>query len=461
MIDTGARLLQRGRGTVACSQWYLGIALVLLVMLATLYAAVSYRPVGPIVSTVALGQPLSIRGLVVGTTPGHAVVATIGMPQPGSAGFPRNRVDILGIGDGTLQRAVPLDGGMPTVASDGRGVRVFVADAGMAAPGTGILRALDGTSGAQFRAVPFNTQPTAVDGRAGRVFVVGGGSSWSSTSARGATSGHDPDVVRMFDARTLRLLRTVPLDSDPQGVTTDEPSGRAFATTMTGVWILDTRTGHVVREVGGVRQVLAVDARTHRAFVTRIGGSVGMLDTATGRDLGSTGIRASIQVADGTPAAVDAATDHVFVLDNGRGTTGAPRRGGAVSVLDGASGRLLRTIPVGRIGTLPSAIALAPERHEAFVADELANTVSVLDTRRWRVQRVIGVGSAPLALTWDVRTGHLVVESISTPGTKRPDAWAWLPSRVRAWLPFIPRPAVAPLAQSLPVASITVLDPAR
>jgi len=441
-----------------------GIALVVLVMLATLYAAISYRPGGPIVSTVALGQPLSIRGLVVGTTPGRAVVATIGMGQPGAAGDPPNRIDILSIGDGTLQRAVSLDGGIPAVATDGQGARVFVADAGMTAPGTGILRALDGTSGAQLRAVPFNTQPTAaaVDGRAGRVFVVGGGSSWSSPSAQGATSGHDPDVVRMFDARTLRLLRTVPLDSDPQDVTTDERSGRAFVTSLMAVWILDARTGRVVRKVNGVRRVLAVDARTHRAFVTRIGGSVGMLDTMTGRDLGSTGIRASIQVAYGTLAAVDAATDHVFVLDNGRGSaTGAPRRGGVVRVLDGASGRLLRTIPVGRVGTLPSAIALAPERHQAFVADEIANTVSVLDTRRWRVQRIISVGAAPVALAWDARTGHLLVESINTPGPDRPDAWAWLPSRVRSWLPFIPRQPVAPPAPPLSVASITVLDSAR
>jgi len=438
-----------------------GIALVLLVMLATLYAAVSYKPVGPIASTVALGQPLSIRGLVVGTTPGRAVVATIGMGQPGSAGDPPNRIDILGSGDGTLQRAVPVDGGMPAVAVDRRGMRVFVADTSMTAPvpDAGILRALDGASGVQLRAVSFHTQPTAaaVDGRAGRVFVVGGGAS----GCAGATCWRDPDVVRMFDARTLRLLRTVPVDSDPQDVTTDERSGRAFVTSLTAVWMLDARTGRVVRKVNGVRQVLAVDARTHRAFVTRIGGFVGMLDTVTGRDLGSTGIRASIQVADGTPAAVDAATDHVFVLDNGRGTTGAPRRGAAVSVLDGASGRLLHTIPVGRVGTFPSAIALAPERHEAFVADELANTVSVLDTRRWRVQRVIGAGAAPVALAWDARTGHLLVESINTPGTDRPDAWAWLPPRVRAWLPFIPRPAITPPAQSLPVASITVLDPAR
>jgi len=434
----------------------------LLVTLATLYGlygAVAYRPVGPIVSTVALGQPLSIRGFVVGTTPGRAVVATIGMGQPGSAGDPPNRIDILGSGDGAFQRAVPVDGGIPAVAVDRRGMRVFVADARMTAPDAGILRALDGASGVQLRAVSFHTQPTAaaVDGRAGRVFVVGGGAS----GCAGATCWRDPDVVRMFDARTLRLLRTVPVDSDPQDVTTDERSGRAFVTSLTAVWILDARTGRVVRKVNGVRQVLAVDARTHRAFVTRIGGFVGMLDTVTGRDLGSTGIRASIQVAGGTPAAVDAATDHVFVLDNGRGTTGAPRRSAAVSVLDGASGRLLHTIPVGRVGTLSSAITLAPERHEAFVADELANTVSVLDTRRWRVQRVISVGAAPVALAWDARTGHLMVESINTPGTKPPDAWAWLPPRVRAWLAFIPRPAVAPPAQSLPVASITVLDPAR
>jgi len=442
-----------------------GIALVVLVTLAALYGAVADRPGGPIVSTVALGQPLSSDGLVVGTTPGRAVVATIGTGQPGSAGDPPNRIDILNVGDGALQRAVPVDGGALAVAVDRRGMRIFVTDVSttVAAPaqGVGVLRALDGASGAQLRAVSFNTQPmaAAVDGRAGRVFVVGGGSGgWA-----GGICWRDPDVLRMFDARTLRLLRTVPLDRDPRGVMVDEPSGRVFATTMTGVWVLDARTGRVVRKVNGVRRVLAVDAHTRRAFVALTRGGVRMLDTTTGRDMGPAAVEAGIQVADRMPAAVDAATDQVFILDNGTAAaTGAPRRGGMVSVLDGASGRLLRAILVGRAGTLPSAIALAPERHEAFVADEVANTVSVLDTRRWRAPRVIGAGATPVALAWDARTGRLLVESINTPDTDRPDAWEWLPSRVRSWLPFIPRQPVAPPAQvSFPMASITVLDPAR
>jgi DNA-binding beta-propeller fold protein YncE len=404
---------------------------------------------------VALGQLLSIHGLVVSTTPGRAFVATIDdRPQPG-----RDRVDILDSADGVLQRSVTVGEGMPTIAFDRQGDRVFVADTGLGVAGpsppvTGILRALDGESGAQLRAVSFGTQPTAiaVDGQAGRVFVVGGGSG----GCAGATCWRDPDVLRLFDARTLQLLRTVPLDSDPQDVTTDERSGRVFVTFLSGIWLLDARTGRVVRKVTGVRRVLAIDARTKRAFVTRVGGGVEMLDAATGRDLGPVAVGAGSEIADGMPAAVDAASNRVFILDTGRGTATGARSPGAVSVVDGASGRLVHTIPLGRVGTSPAAIALAPERHQAFVADSVANTVSVLDTRRWRVQRVIRAGSAPTALIWDARTGHLVVESINTPGSNRPDAWAWLPPLLRSWLPLIPRQRVAPAG-----ASITVVDPAR
>ncbi len=97
---------------------------------------------------------------------------------------------------------------------------------------------------------------------------------------------------------------------------------------------------------------------------------------------------------------------------------------------------------------------------QAFVTDVFANAVSVLDTRRWRVRRVVAAGLAPVDLALDDRANHLVVESIQTPGAVRSDPWVWIPAPLRDRLPFVPQRRSASPA-SLPLASVTVLDTTR
>ncbi len=71
-----------------------GVGLALVMVLALLTDAAGWpAATDPGRSTVALGQPIGIRGLVVDTARGRAYAATVGDPQPGIPGLPRSRIN--------------------------------------------------------------------------------------------------------------------------------------------------------------------------------------------------------------------------------------------------------------------------------------------------------------------------------------------------------------------------------
>src|SRR5919202_3947952 len=67
---------------------------------------------------------------------------------------------------------------------------------------------------------------------------------------------------------------------------------------------------------------------------------------------------------------------------------------------------LVRTIAVGH---MPSAMAVDTRRGRVFVANEGANSVSVLDVRTGAVLATTDVGLAPTALAVDETAGRVVV----------------------------------------------------
>ncbi len=415
----------------------------------------------PIVSTTSLNQPIGLNALAVDGTTGRVFIATAGMYVT-PPGVPRSHIDVFDSHSGSLQQVKELGTGLALLTLDQRDGRVFVADGSLAHPDKGEVYAFDAATGAVLRSVSISAIPSAIaaDTRRGRIFVASMG--MRSCGQGGCVS--EPAVVDVLDARTLHILRTTRVGPAPRTVVVDERSGRVFVNGSQGLDILDASTGGVIRSMTGIARVLAVDQRTHRVFVMNYSGRVSMLDDVDGHSLGGVPFRGMPLFGEGSRAAADDLTGNVYILDSGRRTLSGPLvRPGGVAVVDGADGHIIRTISIGRLGTSPSAIVIDPESHRAFIADIFANTVSVLDTQSGRVRSVIPVGLAhfaPQYIALDERTRHVIVESIETPGAGPPDAWAWIPSRIRAWLPFVPRRPPPP-GSALPSTSVTVLDVAR
>jgi hypothetical protein len=171
----------------------------------------------------------------------------------------------------------------------------------------------------------------------------------------------------------------------------------------------------------GWPSAVAVDTRTAHAFIASSDvvhhtGRVSVLDTATG-----TIVRTVVVPAFPTAVAMGAAPRHsatgarVFVAGysaNGRG---------CVYMLDARSGRILRTVVVYRdpSGAAPTAVVglvVDEQTDRAFVAGYLPGSgfrgiVSMLDATSGRLLRTVRIGTHPAALVVDRRAGRVFVAS--------------------------------------------------
>jgi len=318
-----------------------------------------------------------------------------------------------------------------TLVVDTQTGRAFVGD-----QSNGRVDVLDTATGTLVRTVavvpsPAGTQvdDLTADERLGRVFVL---------SAPGLGSPLLRGYVSALDARSGRLLLTTPVtlggalgwlavdsrarrlfvlgfpDYLPVG-TTPDPVRDAVR-----VSVLDALSGRLVRALAlplppqplgsgaFAGSPLGVDQRTGRVFVSRFDGArLSVLDAASGRLLRTVTVRGrrratTVTMWDEGAPVVDARTNRVFVGDALRGT---------LSMLDAVSGRLLRATPLPG-AVYPSAPVVDEQAGRVFVVDGAG--VSVLDAGSGRLlhRAVVGrnaPGFPPLAVIVDARHGRAFV----------------------------------------------------
>ncbi len=366
--------------------------------------------------------PLSATpvAVVAGTRPGRVFVATSD-----------ETVDVVDDQGGTLIRAVstrppPLAAAIPIAGTTLAAVpdrprgHILVLDYSTEYTAGSVI-VLDARDGHVLRTVTVGQAPRAlaVDEARAHAFVIG-------------SAGID-----MLDTRRLALLRTsqlvppiLPGSFDPhRAVTTlvDERTGRLFAAADNGtVYVVDTVSGRLVNTVQLVTPgrfqfdmtapPLLADDRTGRVIVPGYDG-VTLMDARSGAVTGSFStagtanpLLAGIDEPSRLGVAVDPRTGRLLVTSQGpshdaatKGRVGYMQMQvfdgpGAVSVLDGRNGALIRALPVG---LTPGAIAVDGPSGRALVLDN----------------------------------GGAVTAS---------DPWAWLPGWLRGRLPFLPRPNPPP-----------------
>jgi YVTN family beta-propeller protein len=276
----------------------------------------------------------------------------------------------------------------------------------------------------------------AVDVRRARVFVADRDQNMLSSSAASVMSGPaaHSGYVDALDARSGRVLSTIPVGADPDAVAVDQQSGAVFVITAdTSVSMLDVRHRTVVSTtvLSQNLRALAVDARTHRVFVVNdLEGTVSVLDARSGAKLRTVAVGPRPSAI-----AVDERKGRVYVVNNGDNS---------LSILDAHSGSPLHTVAVGQN---PDAVAVDERKGRVYIASEGATdaagnpvgsgNIAVLDARSGQIARIIAVGVAPSAVAVDERSGDAFV--VNAGGmVSRPGAWAWVPRWVRRWLPFLP-----------------------
>lgn len=311
------------------------------------------------VQTVPLGRVCS-EDVALDARTGRAFIASLDARSDGAGCMiDAGRVSMLDLRTGRFT-VIPVSS-YARLALDAATARVFV-------PGPRGVSILDATDGHILGtvAVPGNPNDIVADVRTGRVFVLGA------------------SVVSTLDAHDGHLLLSVSLAiSAPTLSTVADGVGRVFVSGVDGLAVLDTRTGALVRTVaagldGGS---VAVDERRGRAFIVTKEGAVGnvdvmlrILDARTGAVLHR--VTFPRDGSFGT-VVVDRGSGHVFVTTDRR-----------IIMLDEGSGTVLRRIRAPTAG-----IARVDERTaRLFVLDSVAGMVRIVDTRSGRLLRTVGVG---------------------------------------------------------------------
>lgn len=254
-------------------------------------------------------------------------------------------------------------------------------------------------------------------------------SSYVTGDTATSTSNNGSSAVGK-SARGARLVGSIPMASEPSGVTLSPDGRRAYVPQLSGnVSVLDTAANTVTAtiSVAGAPVNIALTPDGGRAYLARWGAtSVVVIDT------GSNTVSASIEVGaaqwgvaltpdgrrayvtsrgTGTLSVIDTATNTVTttirtstptdnpvdiaVSPDGRHAYATNRGSGTVSVIDTQSNTVTGTVSV-QGG--PNGVAVAPDGRRAYVTNEGSDTISVIDTGTNSVLGAIAVGDAPITV---------------------------------------------------------------
>lgn len=217
-----------------------------------------------------------------------------------------------------------------------------------------VVSVLDAHSGRLLAETKVGYEPTlmALDSRTEHLVVL---NSNADIHPRGKTKYGSISII---DVRRNRVIRTVPLRWNPYAVVVDSGAGRAFVVGNTrAMLVLDTATGATVRtvqlpaglELDAMAGTMRFDPLTHHVFIQGstvtldrlIGGMVVTVDSLSG-----TVLRAQTLATNPIDTALNGAGGRLYVsgTDTPSGTLPGPHAvTGTVSILDTATGRLLRT----------------------------------------------------------------------------------------------------------------------
>jgi len=360
---------------------------------------------------------------------------------------------------------LPNNGQVNAVAVDGRRGRVFVlSTSGLStyvstldAASLRLLRTATVSDSALLvgnLSIEARGTPIVSDAGAGHVFV-----------------GHiESNSVGVLDATTGRLSRTTPLHPRSNLIQGSYQTAIPILAARLGrVYVIDQKTGTLTMldaasgrllgstATGPYAEPPVVDERDRRLYVFHPNGGVSLLDAISGRVLRTLSQLGGSWVW-GSPV-VDERTGRVFFS----GTRGV------VSMVDGASGRLLRTVNPGGGFNHYSNITVDESSGRVFVASAgyspaigqtrqapANGSVSVLDGYSGALLRTIRLDTVPVTVDVDARNHRALVFNMGGGTTGAPDPWGWIPSSARQRLPFLPRPRT----RTAP-GSVTVLDTSK
>lgn len=202
-------------------------------------------------------------------------------------------------------------------------------------------------------------------------------------------SNEDVKTASIVNITTGKVEHIVPVGNEPEGVITT-PDGKAFYVTCEAggdIFVVDTISYETIASFKVNARPRSMDFLPGTALGIIPSESVGQLNLI---DTASHKLTKVINLPEGSrPMSVKVSPDgQKFYVSNGRA--------GTVTVLDSKSYKVLDTI---KVGTRPWGIAISPDGRFLFTANGPSNDVSVVDIVANKEVTRVTAGSSPWSLT--------------------------------------------------------------
>ncbi|MFH5924283.1 YncE family protein [Roseomonas xinghualingensis] len=263
-------------------------------------------------------------------------------------------------------------------------------------------------------------------------------------------------AILAVDPRSLAVTNRMDLPEAGFGLGLNDRSGRLYIghTRSGAVSVLDIHTGKIVARLaegeGAHLREVAVDEANNRVFVSAFArdkpSAIWVIDGAAhriahviteGMEGGITGL--ALDAGRGLLYATALTSNEILEIkipanrvlrrfpSGGEGTVNLAcdaagrrifatnQRSNTLTVLDAATGALIRSVPVGE-GAL--GVAFNPDNQHIYVANRRAGTVSVVDGRRLEVIASPEVGTHPNTIAIDRRSGLAYVTNKARQGRR-------------------------------------------
>jgi YVTN family beta-propeller protein len=191
--------------------------------------------------------------------------------------------------------------------------------------------------------------------------------------------------VSVLDTRAGRIVAAVRVGSQPLSVAV-APDGKTVYAANSGsgdVSVIEARTDRVVRAIptGRFPSSVAVTPDGASLYVTNELSGVTVVDAGTGR------VAARLREPSPFSVATSPNGDRAYVTALGPGT---------ITAIDTATHRVASTVSVGPYGTDPFTVRAT--RHGIYVANQAANTLSVIDPNTFKATATIATGNSPYGI---------------------------------------------------------------
>ena len=211
-----------------------------------------------------------------------------------------------------------------------------------------------------------------------------------------ATAAH----VIMFDARTLKVLKTIPTQGHPDGFLDAPDTHHVYILSHVSpnVTVLDAETGNIIKafDVGGAVEQAVLDNKGHLFIDLEDKDAIAVVDTGSLVQSGKFDI--SSQGGGCAGLAIDAAHGILFAACRDRNN---------MIILRSEDGKILTTLPIG-VGC--DGAVFNPATQEAFSTqgDGTLTVIKENSPTYFSVEQTLDTKRGARTITFDATTGHIL-----------------------------------------------------